>query len=231
MLKLNSELRAISRTTLSGNWMMAALATLVYLLIAGGVSSIPVAGSVLAIIITYPLAYGFAILFLDLFREGKPIDIGKLFDGFKDFGRVWGTLILVAIYTILWTCLLIIPGIVKSYSYALTPFILKDEPELKYNAAIEKSMRMMDGYKMKLFLLDLSFIGWMILSVLTLGIGLLFLQPYMNTARAAFYEDLKAELSDRYVSEEENNNRFINHHSICGQAEEDNPLSVRCFLW
>ena len=206
MLKLNSELRAISHTTLSGNWMMAALATLVYLLIAGGVSSIPVAGSVLAIIITYPLAYGFAILFLDLFREGKPIDIGKLFDGFKDFGRVWVTLILVAIYTILWTCLLIIPGIVKSYSYALTPFILKDEPELKYNAAIEKSMRMMDGYKMKLFLLDLSFIGWMILSVLTLGIGLLFLQPYMNTARAAFYEDLKAELSDRYVSEEENNN-------------------------
>ena len=206
MLKLNSELRAVSRTTLSGNWMMAALATLVYLLIAGGVSSIPVTGSVLAIIITYPLAYGFAILFLDLFREGKPIDIGKLFDGFKDFGRVWGTLILVAIYTILWTCLLIIPGIVKSYSYALTPFILKDEPELKYNAAIEKSMRMMDGYKMKLFLLDLSFIGWMILSILTLGIGLLFLQPYMNTARAAFYEDLKAELSDRYVSEEENNN-------------------------
>ena len=206
MLKLNSELRAVSRTTLSGNWMMAALATLVYLLIAGGVSSIPVAGSVLAIIITYPLAYGFAILFLDLFREGKPIDIGKLLDGFKDFGRVWGTLILVAIYTILWTCLLIIPGIVKSYSYALTPFILKDEPELKYNAAIEKSMRMMDGYKMKLFLLDLSFIGWMILSILTLGIGLLFLQPYMNTARAAFYEDLKAELSDRYVSEEENNN-------------------------
>jgi hypothetical protein len=206
MLKLNSELRAVSRTTLSGNWMMAALATLVYLLIAGGVSSIPVAGSVLAIIITYPLAYGFAILFLDLFREGKPIDIGKLFDGFKDFGRVWGTLILVAIYTILWTCLLIIPGIVKSYSYALTPFILKDEPELKYNAAIEKSMRMMNGYKMKLFLLDLSFIGWMILSILTLGVGLLFLQPYMNTARAAFYEDLKAELSDRYVSEEENNN-------------------------
>lgn len=202
MLKLNSELRAVSRTTLSGNWMMAALATLVYLLIAGGVSSIPVAGSVLAIIITYPLAYGFAILFLDLFREGKPIDIGKLFDGFKDFGRVWGTLILVAIYTILWTCLLIIPGIVKSYSYALTPFILKDEPELKYNAAIEKSMRMMDGYKMKLFLLDLSFIGWMILSVLTLGIGLLFLQPYMSTARAAFYEDLKAELSGRNASEE-----------------------------
>ena len=98
-------------------------------------------------------------MFLGLFREGTPIDIGKLFDGFKDFGRIWGTGILVAIYTVLWTCLLIVPGIIKSYSYAMTYYILKDEPELKYNAAIEKSMSMMNGYKMKLFLLDLSFIG------------------------------------------------------------------------
>ena len=202
MLKLNSELRAASRTTLSGNWTIAALVTLLYLLIAGGVSSIPKVGTVVSLIITYPLTYGFAILFLGLFREGTPIDIGKLFDGFKDFGRIWGTGILAAIYTVLWTCLLIVPGIVKSYSYAMTYYILKDEPELKYNAAIEKSMSMMNGYKMKLFLLDLSFIGWMILSVLTLGIGLLFLQPYMSTARAAFYEDLKAELSGRNASEE-----------------------------
>ena len=91
MLKLNSELRAASRTTLSGNWTIAALVTLLYLLIAGGVSSIPKVGTVVSLIITYPLTYGFAILFLGLFREGTPIDIGKLFDGFKDFGRIWGT--------------------------------------------------------------------------------------------------------------------------------------------
>lgn len=138
MLKLNSELRAASRTTLSGNWTIAALVTLLYLLIAGGVSSIPKVGTVVSLIITYPLVYGFAILFLDLFREGKPLEIGKLFDGFKDFGRIWGTGILIAIYTVLWTCLLIVPGIIKSYSYAMTYYILKDEPELKYNAAIEK---------------------------------------------------------------------------------------------
>ena len=83
MLKLNSELRAASRTTLSGNWTIAALVTLLYLLIAGGVSSIPKVGTVVSLIITYPLVYGFAILFLDLFREGKPLEIGKLFDGFK----------------------------------------------------------------------------------------------------------------------------------------------------
>lgn len=87
MLKLNSELRAASRTTLSGNWTIAALVTLLYLLIAGGVSSIPKVGTVVSLIITYPLTYGFAILFLGLFREGTPIDIGKLFDGFKVFSR------------------------------------------------------------------------------------------------------------------------------------------------
>ena len=96
-------------------------------------------------------------------------------------------------FTILWSLLLVIPGIIKSYSYAMTSFILKDEPEMKNNAAIEKSMAMMEGNKMKLFMLDLSFIGWAILCIFTLGIGLLFLQPYVAISRAAFYEDLKAQ--------------------------------------
>ena len=96
-------------------------------------------------------------------------------------------------FTILWSLVLVIPGIIKSYSYAMTSFILKDEPEMKNNAAIEKSMAMMEGNKMKLFMLDLSFIGWAILCIFTLGIGLLFLQPYVAISRAAFYEDLKAQ--------------------------------------
>ena len=96
-------------------------------------------------------------------------------------------------FTILWSLLLVIPGIIKSYSYAMTSFILKDEPEMKNNAAIEKSMAMMEGNKNKLFMLDLSFIGWAILCIFTLGIGLLFLQPYVAISRAAFYEDLKAQ--------------------------------------
>lgn len=73
----------------------------------------------------------------------------------------------------------------------MTPYILKDNPEMKNNAAIEESMRMMDGHKLELFLLDLSFIGWALLSLLTCGIGFLWLTPYMNMARVNFYEDLK----------------------------------------
>ena len=83
----------------------------------------------------------------------------------------------------------------------MTDFILKDQPELANNAAIEKSMAMMDGNKMKLFLLDLSFIGWAILCLFTFGIGCFFLQPYVQAAHAAFYEDLKAQAVEEVVVE------------------------------
>ena len=138
------------------------------------------------------MMYGYAIVMLSVMRGGE-MNIGGLFDGFNDFGRIVGTKLLQAIYTFLWMLLLVIPGIIKSYSYAMTDFILKDEPLLANNAAIEKSMAMMDGNKMKLFLLDLSFIGWAILCLFTFGIGFLFLQPYVQSAHAAFYEDLKAQ--------------------------------------
>ena len=79
----------------------------------------------------------------------------------------------------------------------MTPYILRDEPDLSYNAAIEKSMAMMEGHKMKYFLLGLSFIGWGLLCCLTLGIGFFFLLPYIYVAYAAFYEDVKSEYENR----------------------------------
>lgn len=139
-----------------------------------------------------PLSWGYAVLWLALARN-ENVDYGMLFDGFKDYLRIFLTLLLVQIYTILWMLLLIIPGIVKAYSYSMTSFILKDNPDMKYDAAINESMRMMQGHKMQLFLLDLSFIGWFFLSILTLGIGFLFLAPYVSTAHAHFYKDLKTE--------------------------------------
>lgn len=195
MLKQNSELRAEARVALSDKWVMAAVATLVMVAVSAAASYIPVVGTIL---VSLPVAYGYAIVMLNVFR-GDEVNIGGLFDGFNDFGRIVGTKLLQAVYTFLWMLLLVIPGIIKYYSYAMTDFILKDQPELCYNAAIEKSMAMMDGKKMKLFLLDLSFIGWAILCLFTLGIGYLFLQPYVMSARAAFYEDLKAQVVDEEV--------------------------------
>ena len=141
-------------------------------------------------LIMFPITWGFLVLFLNSFR-GSKIDVGELFDGFNDYWRIVETFLLVYLYTNLWTLLLIIPGMIKSYSYSMTSYILKDELDLRNNAAIEKSMDMMSGNKMKLFLMDLGFIGLSILSVFTLFISLLWLMPYWYASRAAFYEDLK----------------------------------------
>lgn len=192
MLKLNSELRREARAALQGNWGMSAVVVLVYLAVTSICSCIPMVGWLLSILICLPMSWGLYIVFYKLYNE-RVLTFDTLFDGYKDYGRILGTVLLVQIYTFLWSLLLIVPGIIKSCSYAMTPFILRDHPELSFNAAIEKSMAMMEGNKMKYFLLCLSFIGWGILCVLTLGIGTLFLSPYMNTSFAAFYNDLKAQ--------------------------------------
>lgn len=139
-----------------------------------------------------PLIWGMTVFFLGIAR-GEEMTVGRVFDGFKDFGRIFTTMFLYFLYIILWGMLLVIPGVIKGYSYAMTPYILKDNPEMKNNEAIEKSMEMMNGHKMDLFLLDLSLIGWAILCLFTLGIGFLFLSSYQDTAHAHFYEDLKKE--------------------------------------
>lgn len=91
----------------------------------------------------------------------------------------------------LWTLLLIIPGIIAAYSYSLVYYILVDEPNLKPLEALRKSKKMMYGNKAKLFYLGLRFIGWALLCVLTLGIGFIWLAPYIQATRAKFYEDVK----------------------------------------
>jgi integral membrane protein len=143
-------------------------------------------------ILALPLTWGYQTLFLGAVRGGEAT-AKDMFEGYNKelFSRVLTTTLLYYVYVFLWSMLLLIPGCIKAYSYAMTPYILKDNPEMKNNAAIEESMRMMDGHKLELFLLDLSFIGWAILSILTCCIGFLWLIPYINMAHVNFYEDLK----------------------------------------
>ncbi len=146
----------------------------------------------ITILVLLPFMWGYQVYFLRLIRR-ENLDYGHLFDGFSQYLRIFLAELLKVIYIFLWGLLLIIPGIIKEYSYAMTEFILKDNPDMNGEEAICESMRMMQGHKMQLFLLDLSMIGWLILSVLTLGIGLLFLMPYNHSAHAHFYEDLRIE--------------------------------------
>jgi len=182
---------------LEGNWGKFAIATLILLVIAGigGVAfdELVFEGtSGLWTMICFPLEWGFTVLFLRLIRQ-EPSNVERLFDGYKDFVRIFLTELLQSIAVLIGFCLLIIPGIIISLGLSMRSYILADDKEISSIDALKASWELTKGHKTQLFWLCLSFIGWFILSILTLGIGLLFFVPYVETAFAHFYEDLKAE--------------------------------------
>ena len=155
--------------------------------------------NILSFFVTGPLTLGGYYLGLNILRE-KQASIGNVFIWFsegKRFLKSFLLYLLVNLYLFLWTLLFIIPGIIKSFSYAMTYFIINDHPEYSLNQAITESRRMMDGHKMEYFILCLSFIGWFILSCITLGIGFLWLIPYFYTTSAAFYEEIAEEYYEK----------------------------------
>ena len=132
-----------------------------------------------------------------VFMEGRKYDIVKpnraafLFKTKKVIKATW-TITLALIYKYLWW-LTVIGGIIKSYSYALVPYIVAENPDIKANEAITLSRKMMNGYKFKLFVFRISFIGWDILDILTLGVsGVFFSNPYKEAALAGFYNEIRA---------------------------------------
>ncbi len=186
---------------LSGNWGSVMILTLVYMAITMIAQSLPALG-LLLIVLLFPLDYSFSVLYLDNKRNNTEFNVDALFEGYRemnDVKRIIGTYLLVYLYTVLWTLLFIIPGIIKSISYSMVPYILKDNPEMKYNAAIERSMAMMHGYKLKYFILILSFIGWMLLVAITFGLASFFVTPYMTASYAHFYEYVKEEYEKKMI--------------------------------
>ena len=215
-MKQNQEYKNEALAALKGNWAPAVLATLVYYLLTlflispyevavFRTNSADIMGLMAAsrwygvfflgmILVIGPFLVGYVNSFKKLLVEGDDrITANSFREGFKPYWRsVWAYLfrgILIA----LWSLLLVIPGIIKSLSYAMTMYIVKDHPELTVNEAIDLSKDMMYGHKYDLFYLYISFIGWYLLSILTLGIGTFWLMPYIQTAQASFYEDVKAE--------------------------------------
>ena len=150
--------------------------------------------SLASIFIVMPLAIGFANAFRKLLTQGDNALTENMFRiATKNYWhKVWGGF-LMGLFIFLWSLLLVIPGIIKCFSYAMTPFILEEYPELSANEAIDRSRAMMKGHKFDLFWLFLSFIGWLFLCFITLGLASLWVTPYMETAVAAFYEDVKAD--------------------------------------
>ena len=133
---------------------------------------------------------GYSRFNLDLVDRRKEPEIGTLFGYFKHWKTTAAASLLQGLYVFLWSLLFIIPGIIASYSYAMTSYILAENPELTASEAIERSKQMMSGNRFRLFCLQFSFIGWDLLCSLTLGIGNLWLSPYKQAAEAAFYREV-----------------------------------------
>jgi uncharacterized membrane protein len=192
----NVILMRASRESLKGKWGTAILTFVIYTLlttISGSVRShgtLLTLSSALTLIIGGPLALGAAIFSLSISR-GKEAMLEQLFLGFNRFSSSLVAYLLVVLYVVLWSLLLVVPGIIAALGYSMTFYILADDPVIIPQDALKKSKSMMDGYKLKLFYLGLRFFLLALLCILTLGIGFFWLIPYVHVTMAKFYDDIK----------------------------------------
>lgn len=175
----------------------AAIAALI-----GAAILIGIVGFLLKIFVFNPLevgCYGF-------FREnagGRRPDLDILKTGFGRYGHTFVTLFLRDLFLVLWTCLFIVPGLVKAYSYRMVPFILRDNPDMSAREVITASRRLMDGHKWNTFVFDLSYIGWYLLGIITCNlVNIFWTEPYRQNANGALYLKLIGEDSARVVQGE-----------------------------
>lgn len=155
------------------------------------VAVVSVLGCVLDALIFNPLIMGAHRFFMrNLDQEAEVKEIAFAFD--SNYKQIAKTLFLRDLYVFLWSLLLIVPGIIKAYQYRMVDYLLNDDPNLTAAEALQKSKAMMQGNKWRAFVLDLSFVGWHILSGLTLGLlSIFYVAPYQNQTNAALYEALR----------------------------------------
>ena len=188
-MKTNAELRAAARTQLGNNifsetWLMGLVLGAIYMAVSALTSYM------IGLVLIGPVSIAITAIYLKLARgTATKIDLAELGFGFRGdtIVRYICLYLLQYVYIWLWSLLFVIPGIVKTYAYRLAPYIAIERPELSINDCITESRRLMDGHKMQAFLLDLSFLGWLILGSMACGVGAAFVYPYMFSAQANFY--------------------------------------------
>ena len=191
----NAQIRAKAREMLGNNifsseWLYSLIIMLVISVVTAALSATGI-GSI--------IVYGLLMCASAAYFAGRARgtvghkDLGVTIEAIKvdAIGSIF-TGVLQSLFIALWSMLFVIPGIVKSCSYAMAFYVKNDNPTLSANEAITESRRLMDGYKMQYFLLQLSFIGWIFVGSICFGIGSLWVAAYMEAAKAAFYEEVKA---------------------------------------
>ena len=147
----------------------------------------------LRIFLRNPIEVG-GVTFFTRNIETGPAPFGTIKSGFQNYWHTFIVLLLRDVYLALWLLLLLVPGLIKIYSYRMVPYILAEHPELSANEVITRSRKMMDGNKWQSFKMDLSFLGWILLGIVTLGlVNVFWTAPYMESAQAALYVRLRDE--------------------------------------
>ena len=192
-----AELKSAAKAQISGKIGILFVISLIIGLISGAagalLSLIPGGSLVAAIIITPAFALSIARVYLNVTKGVKP-NAGAAFEGFDDFWSAFKVVFLVGLFTFLWSLLFVIPGIIKSYSYSMSMYILAENKGKKALECINESKTMTNGHKMELFVLSLSFIGWALLVTITLGIAYIWVYPYMSATMANAYNWLKSQV-------------------------------------
>ncbi|GAB1476966.1 DUF975 family protein [Bacillota bacterium] len=202
-------MRSWGRQALRGNWGMAVLGSILYT----ALLSLPIlvfkfifqsdilehVSNLYTFIVSGPLYLGYLTFVISIFRR-KYLSPIEIFNGFEHFFKALGLMIVMNVFVLLWTLLFIIPGIIAALRYSMAFYIFADNPEMGIMEIINESKRMMRGNLWKFFCLQLSFIGWALLSALTAGIGYFWLMPYMLTSAVGFYEIANGNLRPYYPS-------------------------------
>ncbi|MGM9614125.1 MAG: DUF975 family protein [Oscillospiraceae bacterium] len=192
-MRSRQEIKAIAKERFSANYWLCVLTTLLLSLVMGLTACLPVVG---VLIFAGPLAIGLNYFYvMNILGRDELVDVGTPFQtAFTNFGRKLGGYLWMILFTFLWALLFYIPGIIKAYSYSMTPYLLADCPNVKAKDALKLSMRIMKGHKWELFVLQLSFLGWEILSSFTFGLlNLFYVTPYIYNTYATYYLEVREE--------------------------------------
>ncbi len=190
------ELKSLAKMQIEGKIGSLFLVSFVGSIIASIGAGLPLVGVVISLILSAAISLGLIYIHFRIAADPsyRP-RVGDLFDGFHNFWPFLKVTLLASLFTFLWSLLFIIPGIIKALAYSQAPYIIAENPNMPAMEALRQSERMMAGRKMDYFVLNLSFIGWALLAIPTLGLIAIWLEPYMQMTMINFYSDLKSSQS------------------------------------
>ncbi len=192
---VRAEMKQMAKEQLRGRWggtIGAFVLLYLVLVLLSLLTSVFPYGSILILVLTGPLVIGMILYSIALINTSEKVDVSVVFQGFSIFTPAVTTYLWQVLWTLLWSLLFYIPGIIKGFAYSQCMYIVADNPRIGAKQAMKLSIRMTSGHKWDIFVMYLSFLGWAILATLSLGIGYLWLVPYMQVTYTNMYYKLKA---------------------------------------